>query len=112
MKNEKETSEAEVSEAMKMKDDAVYKKFMAVCAMDDKALVNTKGMDDKMTAKTCAMQYNKMSAMMKYSGAGLTPAQKKLPAPIQKALLKKMGQKSGDEKDSKKEPKKDDKEKK
>ncbi len=100
MKNEKETSQAEVSEA---KDDGVYKKFMAVCAMDDKALVNTKGMDDKMTAKTCAMQYNKMSAMMKYSGGGLTPAQKKLPPPIQKALLQKMGKEGGGdkEKDSK-----------
>lgn len=115
MKNEKETSEAEFSEAQ-MKDEAVYKKFMAMCARDDKFGVNTEGMDTKMTAKTCAMQYKKMGGMMKYNGAGLTPAQKKLPAPIQKALLKKMGQKGGDEKDSKKdskkEPKKDDKEKK
>ena len=105
MKNEKETSEAEVSEAMKMKDDAVYKKFMAVCAMDDKALVNTKGMDDKMTAKTCAMQYKKMSAMMKYNGAGLTPAQKKLPAPLQKAILQKMGKEGKDDKGEEKESK-------
>ena len=101
MENKKETSKAETSEAY-MKDDAVYKKFMAVCAMDDKALINTKGMDDKMTAKTCAMQYKKMAAMMKYSGGGLTPAQKKLPAPIQKAILKKMGKEGKeDKKDSK-----------
>ena len=108
MKEEKEMSKAETSEAY-MKNDAVYKKFMAVCAMDDKALVNTKGMDTKMTAKTCAMQYKKMAAMMKYSGAGLTPAQKKLPAPIQKAILQKMN-KEGKDGGKDKEDKKDSKE--
>lgn len=71
---------------------AVYKSFMSACASDDKALVDTSGMDNESTMKTCAVQFDKMQAMlMEESNSGeLTPAQKKLPLALQKAILKKM----------------------
>jgi hypothetical protein len=71
---------------------AMYKSFMSTCASDDKALVDTTDMDDQSTMKACAMQFDKMQAMlMEKSDSGeLTPAQKKLPPALQKAILKKM----------------------
>lgn len=72
-------------------EEAMYKSYMTHCAMNDKDLVNTKDMDDKATAKSCAMQYDKMRAMMNEVGkGGLTEEQKKLPPALQKAILKKM----------------------
>lgn len=72
----------------------LYKSFMSVCASDDEALVNTAEMDDQSTMKACAMQFDKMQAMLmeKSNSGGLTPAQKKLPPALQKAILKKMGE--------------------
>ena len=64
---------------------------MTHCATHDKDLVDTTGMDAKATAKSCAMQYDKMRAMMNEVGkGGLTEKQKKLPPALQKAILKKM----------------------
>ena len=73
---------------------AMYKSFMSACASDDEALVDTTDMDDESTMKTCAVQFDKMKAvLMEESDSGeLTPAQKKLPPALQKAILKKMGQ--------------------
>jgi hypothetical protein len=72
-------------------EEAMFKSFMSMCEMDDDALVDTKDMDDEMTGKTCAMQYDKMRAMMNEVGkGGLTPAQKKLPPALQKVILEKM----------------------
>lgn len=73
---------------------ALYKSFMSTCASDDKALVDTTDMDDESTMKTCAVQFNKMQAMlMEKSNSGeLTPGQKKLPLALQKAILKKMAE--------------------
>lgn len=73
---------------------ALYKSFMSTCASDDEALVNTAEMDDELTMKTCAIQFNKMQAMlMEKSNSGeLTPGQKKLPPALQKAILKKMAE--------------------
>ena len=74
-------------------EEAMYKSFMSVCAMQDKALVNTTKMDDKDTMKACGMQYDKMRAMLNETPkalGGLTEKQKKLPLALQKAILKKM----------------------
>jgi hypothetical protein len=70
--------------------DYLEKAFMNHCASYDKDLVNTAGMDKDKTYATCAMQYKKMKATL-YSSAenGLTESQKKLPKPIQDAILKK-----------------------
>ena len=75
---------------------AMYKSFMSVCASDDEALVDTTDMDDQSTMKACAVQFDKMKAMlMEKSDSGeLTPAQKKLPPALQKAILKKMDKSS------------------
>jgi hypothetical protein len=74
----------------------LYKSFMSTCASDDKALVDTSDMDDDSTMKACAVQFDKMQAtLMEESNSGeLTPAQKKLPPAIQKAILKKMDKSS------------------
>lgn len=74
----------------------MYKSFMSVCASDDKALVDTTDMDKESTMKTCAVQFDKMKDMiMEESESGeLTPAQKKLPLALQKAILKKMSKSS------------------
>lgn len=74
-------------------EEAMYKSFMSVCAMQDKALVDTAKMDDKDTMKACGMQYDKMRAMLNETPkviGGLTEKQKKLPPALQKAILKKM----------------------
>ena len=72
-------------------EEAMYKSYMSVCAMDDKALVDTSKMDKDQTMKACGMQYDKMRAMMNEVGkGGLTEKQKKLPPALQKAILKKM----------------------
>ena len=74
-------------------EEAMYKSFMSVCAMQDKALTETTKMDDKDTMKTCGMQYDKMRAMLNETPkvvGGLTEKQKKLPPALQKAILKKM----------------------
>ena len=70
----------------------MYKSFMSACASDDKALVDTTDMDEESTMKACMVQFDKMQAMiMEESDSGeLTPAQKKLPPALQKAILKKM----------------------
>ena len=75
---------------------AMYKSFMSTCASDDKALIDTTDMDDQSTMKACAMQFDKMEKMlMEKSDSGeLTPAQKKLPPALQKAILKKMDKSS------------------
>ena len=85
--------EAQVSLAkMADKKAAVYKSFMSACASDDKALVDTTDMDDQATMKACMLQFDRMQGMlMEKSNSGeLTPAQKKLPPALQKAILKKM----------------------
>ena len=72
-------------------EEAMYKSYMSVCSMDDKALIDTSDMDEKQTMKACGMQYDKMRAMMNEVGkGGLTEKQKKLPPALQKAILKKM----------------------
>jgi hypothetical protein len=70
----------------------MYKSFMSACASDDKALVDTTDMDKESTMKACMVQFDKMQAMiMEESESGeLTPAQKKLPPALQKAILEKM----------------------
>jgi len=74
------------------KQEHLYKQFMNHCAMNEEDLVNTAGMSKEATMSTCAMQFDKMKAMMmeKSTSGELTPAQKKLPLPLQKAILKKM----------------------
>jgi len=42
----------------------LYKSYMSVCASDDKALTDTEGMDKDKTQSACAIQYDKMRAMM------------------------------------------------
>ena len=71
---------------------AIYKSFMSACASDDEALVDTTDMDDQATMKACMLQFDRMQGMlMEKSNSGeLTPAQKKLPPALQKAILKKM----------------------
>ena len=72
-------------------EEAMYKSYMNICSMDDKALVDTSGMDEESTAKSCGMQYDKRREMMNEVGeGGLTENQKKLPKPLQKAILEKM----------------------
>ncbi len=85
------------SEALMKDGESNYEKevketFMAHCMSNDKDLVNTAGMDDDKTYAACAMQYKKMKPSLKYSDAGLTEKQKKLPKPIQQAILKKKGE--------------------
>jgi hypothetical protein len=90
-----EVKNREVQVSLAKMDDgkaAIYKTFMSACASDDKALVDTTDMDDESTMKACMVQFDNMKGMlMEKSNSGeLTPAQKKLPPAIQKALLKKM----------------------
>jgi hypothetical protein len=85
--------EAEVSIANKYNgsEAGLYKSYMSMCASDDKEFVDTEGMDSEATYKSCSMQYEKMRAMMSDDSKGeLTEKQKKLPAPIQKAILQRM----------------------
>jgi len=95
LENVVEVKNREVQVSLAKMDDgkaAIYKTFMSACASDDKALVDTTDMDDESTMKACMVQFDNMKAMlMEKSNSGeLTPAQKKLPPAIQKALLKKM----------------------
>jgi hypothetical protein len=90
-----EVKNREVQVSLAKMDDkkaAIYKSFMSACASDDKALVDTTDMDDESTMKACMMQFDNMKAMlMETSNSGeLTPAQKKLPPALQKAILRKM----------------------
>lgn len=72
-------------------EEAMYKSYMSVCAMEDKALIDTSKMGDQETYKSCSMQYSKMRAMMNEVGeGGLTDKQKKLPPALQKAIIEKM----------------------
>jgi hypothetical protein len=109
-KVEVKNREVEVSIA-KMTDAkaAMYKSFMSTCASEDKALVDTTDMDDQSTMKACAMQFDKMQAvLMEKSDSGeLTPAQKKLPPALQKAILKKMDKPSDPASHENKETKKE-----
>ena len=83
--------EISIAKKYSEKEEAVYKSYMNVCTMDDKALIDTSDMDEKATAKSCGMQYDKMRAMLNEVGEGdLTEKQKKLPAALQKAILEKM----------------------
>ena len=77
---------------MQPKQEYLYKRFMNHCAQNEEDLVNTAGMGKEATMSTCAMQFNKMKKMMmeKSTSGELTPAQKKLPPALQKAILKKM----------------------
>ena len=90
-----EVKNREVQVSLAKMDDkkaAIYKSFMSACASDDKALIDTTDMDDESTMKACMMQFDNMKAMlMETSNSGeLTPAQKKLPPALQKAILRKM----------------------
>mgnify|MGYP007121701777 CR=1 FL=1 len=88
-----ENGEVEVSIAKKYNgsEAGLFKSYMSMCASDDKEFVDTEGMDSEATYKSCSMQYGKMRAMMCDDSKGeLTEEQKKLPAPVQKAILKKM----------------------
>lgn len=83
----------EVTIASKYSDSeaGLYKSYMSMCASDDKALVDTEGMDKDKTWAACGLQYDKMRAMMnEYGEGGLTEEQKKLPPALQKAILEKM----------------------
>lgn len=85
--------EIEVSlSSMDKKDEKIYKSFMSACASDDKEFVDTTDMDEESTIKACSIQFDKMKSMiMEKSESGeLTPAQKKLPLAMQKAILQKM----------------------
>ena len=83
--------EVSIAKKYSKTEEAMYKSYMSVCAMDDKALTDTSDMDEKQTMKACGMQYDKMRAMMNEVGkGGLTEKQKKLPPALQKAILKKM----------------------
>ena len=83
--------ETEESEASSM--DYMEKAFMHHCAKYDDDLVNTAGMDKDKTYAACAIQYKKMkSSLYEKSKAGLTEKQKKLPKPLQEAILKKQGE--------------------
>ena len=77
---------------MEPKQEHLYKSFMSHCANNEEDLVNTAGMSKEATMSTCAMQFGKMKKMMmeKSTSGELTPAQKKLPLPLQKAILRKM----------------------
>jgi hypothetical protein len=90
---DRSNGDIEISIAKKYseKEEATYKSFMSVCAMQDKDLVDTSAMDDDQTMKACGMQYDKMRAMINEVGkGGLTDKQKKLPPALQKAILNKM----------------------
>jgi len=90
---ERSSGDIEISIAKKYSEteEAMYKSYMSVCAMDDKALTDTSDMDEKQTMSACAGQYGKMRAMMNEVGeGGLTDKQKKLPPALQKAILEKM----------------------
>lgn len=88
-KGEEEKSEAP-QESSEAAEDYMKKLFMDHCASYDKDLVNTAGMDKDKTYATCAMQYDKMKSSLYEKGeAGLTEKQKKLPKPLQDAILKK-----------------------
>lgn len=94
-----EVKNREVQVSLAKMDDAkaaIYKSFMSACASDDKALIDTTDMDEQSTMKACMMQFDNMKAMlMEKSNSGeLTPAQKKLPPALQKAILKKMDKSS------------------
>ena len=85
--------EIEVSlSSMDKKDENIYKSFMNTCASSDKEFVDTSEMDEDSTMKACAVQFDKMKSMLmeKSESGELTPAQKKLPPAIQKAILQKM----------------------
>ena len=85
--------EAEVSIASKYSgsEAGLYKSYMSVCASDDKALTDTEGMDKKNTYAACAVQYDKMRAMIMDDSKGeLTDKQKQLPPALQKVILEKM----------------------
>ena len=83
--------EISISKKYSETEEAMYKSYMSVCAMDDKELTDTSDMDEKQTIKACAGQYGKMRAMMNEVGeGGLTDKQKKLPPALQKAILEKM----------------------
>lgn len=83
--------EVSIAKKYDKSEEPMYKSYMTHCAMNDKDLVDTTDMDDKATAKSCAMQYDKMRAMINEVGeGGLTDKQKKLPPALQKAILKKM----------------------
>jgi len=83
--------EVSIAKKYSQTEEAMYKSYMSVCSMDDKALVDTSDMDEEGTAKSCGMQYDKMRAMMNEVGeGGLTEKQKQLPAALQKAILEKM----------------------
>ena len=77
---------------MERKQEHVYKCFMNHCANNEEDLVNTAGMNKEDTISTCSMQFDKMKTMMmeKSTSGELTPAQKKLPPALQKAILRKM----------------------
>ena len=85
--------EAEVSIASKYSgsEAGLYKSYMSVCASDDKALTDTEGMDKKNTYAACAVQYDKMRAMIMDDSKGeLTDKQKQLPPALKKVILEKM----------------------
>ena len=70
--------------------DDMKKIFMDHCQKNDKDLINTAGMDKDKTYAACSMQYEKMKSSLYEKGqAGLTEKQKKLPKPLQDAILKK-----------------------
>ena len=56
--------EISIAKKYKESEEAMYKSFMSVCAMDDKALVDTSEMDKDGTMAACGMQYDKMRAMI------------------------------------------------
>ena len=83
--------EVSISKKYDEKEEPVFKKFMGMCAMENKMFVDTTEMDKDQTMKACGMQYDKMRAMINEVGkGGLTEKQKKLPPALQKAILKKM----------------------
>lgn len=85
----KDESEANQNSPRAYGGDYLEKAFMKHCSSYDKDLVNTAGMDKDKTYATCAMQYKKMKATLYTKGeGGLTEQQKKLPKPIQNAILK------------------------
>lgn len=93
MSVDRSSGNLEISIAKKYSEteEAMYKSYMSVCAMDDAALIDTAKMGDEETYKTCSMQYSKMRAMINEVGeGGLTENQKKLPQPLQKAILERM----------------------
>jgi hypothetical protein len=93
-KGEEENPE-ESKESSEASEDYMKKAFMDHCASYDKDLVNTTGMDKDKTYATCSMQYDKMKSSLYEKGeAGLTENQKKLPKPLQDAILKKQGETS------------------